>query len=137
VGPLTTALEPGELLVEVRVPDQPRRTGGAFVEMARRAGDFALAGVAALITLDASGRCERARIALCGVGPTPIRARGAETALLGATPAGAALDEAASRAAAATSPPSDLHGSADFRRKLARHFTREAIAMAAERATRS
>jgi carbon-monoxide dehydrogenase medium subunit len=107
------------------------------VEMSRRAGDFALAGVAALITLDASGRCERARIALCGVGPTPIRARGAETALLGATPAGAALDEAASRAAAATSPPSDLHGSADFRRKLARHFTREAVAMAAERATRS
>ena len=52
VGPLTTALEPGELLVEVRVPDQPRRTGGAFVEMARRAGDFALVGVAALITLD-------------------------------------------------------------------------------------
>jgi len=137
VGPLTTGLEPGELLVEVRVPDQPQRTGGAFVEMARRAGDFALAGVAALITLDASGRCERARIALCGVGPTPIRARGAETALLGATPAGAALDEAASRAAAATSPPADLHGSSDFRRKLARHFTREAIAMAAERATRS
>ena len=137
VGPLTTALEPGELLVEVRVPDPPRRTGGSFVEMARRAGDFALVGVAALVTLDASGRCERARIALCGVGPTPMRARAAEEALVGGTPSGAALDEAARRAAAATSPPSDVHGSADFRRKLALHFTREAIATAADRATRS
>src|SRR4030095_7644073 len=106
-------------------------------------------GVAALITLDASGRCERARIALCGVGPTPIRARAAEDALLGGTPGGAALAGGAAprgggrrgggrtRAAAATSPPSDVHGSADFRRKLARHFTREAIAMAAQRASRS
>ncbi len=137
VGPLSTAIAPGELLVEVRVPSLPRRTGGAFVEMARRAGDFALVGVAALITLDGSGRCERARIALCGVGPTPVRARAAEDALVGGVPSGAALDEAAGRAAAATSPPSDVHGSADFRRKLARHFTREAIRMAAERATRS
>jgi CO/xanthine dehydrogenase FAD-binding subunit len=130
VGPLTTALAPGELLVEVRVPDPPRRTGGAFVEMARRAGDFALVGVAALITLDASGRCERARIALCGVGPTPIRARAAEDAVLGGTEAGAAFDEAASRAAA-TSPPADVHGSAA---RSWPAFTREA-SLAAERAT--
>ena len=137
VGPLSTALDAGEMLVEVRVPDAPRGTGGAFTEMARRAGDFALVGVAALVTLGASGRCERARIALCGVGPTPIRARAAEEALLGGAPSGAALDEAARHAAEATSPPSDVHGSAAFRRRLAHHFTREAIAMAAERATRS
>src|SRR5262245_39178188 len=136
-GPLSTALGPGELLVEVRVPDAPRGTGAAFTEMARRAGDFALVAVAALVTLGASGRCERARIALCGVGPTPIRARAAEDALVGSAPSGAALDEAARRAAEATSPPSDVHGSAAFRRKLAQHFTRAAVAMAAERATRS
>ncbi len=99
LGPLSTALQPGEMLTEIRVPGLPARTGGAFVEMARRAGDYALVGVAALVTLDASG-----------------------------------LDEAASRAAAATSPSSDLHASADFRRKLARHFARQAIATAAQRA---
>ncbi len=137
VGPLSTALQTGEMLTEIRLPGLPARTGGAFVEMARRAGDYALVGVAALVTLDGSGRCRRARVALCGVGPTPIRAGAAEDALVGQTPAGAALDEAAARAAAATSPPSDLHGSADFRRKLARHFARLAIATATERAGRT
>ena len=137
VGPLSTALQTGEMLTEIRVPGLPARTGGAFVEMARRAGDFALVGVAALITLDGSGRCRRARVALCGVGPTPIRAGAAEDALVGQAPAGAALDEAAARAAAATSPPSDLHGSAYFRRKLARHFACLAIATATERAGRT
>ncbi|HXJ80132.1 MAG TPA: xanthine dehydrogenase family protein subunit M [Candidatus Methylomirabilis sp.] len=134
VAPLTTSLQTGEMLTEIRLPALPTRTGGAFVEMARRAGDFALVGVAALITLDGSGRCQRARLALCGVGPTPIRASAAEEALVGQAPSGAALDEAAIRAAAATSPPSDIHGSAAFRTKLARHFTRQAIALAAQRA---
>ncbi len=134
VAPLTTSLQTGEILTEIRVPGLPTRTGGAFVEMARRAGDFALVGVAALITLDGAGRCQRARVALCGVGPTPIRASAAEEALVGQAPTGAALDEAANRAAAATSPPSDVHGSAAFRAKLARHFTHQAIALAAQRA---
>src|SRR5262249_14729230 len=110
------------------------RTGGAFVEMARRAGDFALVGVAALITLDGSGRCQRARLALCGVGPTPIRAKAAEEALVGQAPSGAVVDEAASRAALATSPPSDVHGPAAFRTKLTRHFTHQAIQLAVQRA---
>src|SRR5262249_32425645 len=73
-GPLITSLHPGEIVIGVRIPALPPRTGGAFVEMARRAGDYALVGVAALVTLDGSWHCERARIALCGVGPTPIRA---------------------------------------------------------------
>jgi len=134
VGPLSTSIESGELLTDVRVPALPPRTGSAFVEMARRAGDFALVGVAALITLDGSGRCGRARITLCGVGPTPIRARAAEEALVGQALAGAVIEEAATRAAAATHPPSDVHGSADFRKRLAGHFTRQAIERAAERA---
>jgi len=133
IGPLTTALRPGEMLTEIRIPAAPPRTGGAFVEMARRAGDFALVGVAALVTLDEAGQCARARIALCGVGPTPVRARAAEDALVGQAPTTAALDEAADRAAAATSPPSDVHGSAEFRRKLARHFARQALAAAIQR----
>src|SRR5262249_4825052 len=69
IGPLTTALRPGEMLTEIRIPAAPPRTGGAFVEMARRAGDFALVGVAALVTLDGAGRCVRARLALCGGAP--------------------------------------------------------------------
>jgi CO/xanthine dehydrogenase FAD-binding subunit len=134
LGPLSSALEPGELLIDIRVPAPPPRTGSAFVEMARRAGDFALVGVAALITLDGAGRCARARVALCGVGPTPVRARAAEEALVGQAPAGPVLDEAAALAAAATAPAADVHGSAEFRRKLARHFTRQAIERAVERA---
>ena len=133
IGPLTTALRPGEMLTEIRIPAAPPRTGGAFVEMARRAGDFALVGVAALVTLDGAGRCVRARIALCGVGPTAVRARAAEDALTGQEPTAAVLDEAAARAAAATSPPSDVHGSAEFRRKLAQHFARQALAAAIQR----
>jgi carbon-monoxide dehydrogenase medium subunit len=132
-GPLTTALRADEMLTEIRIPAPPPRTGGAFVEMARRAGDFALVGVAALITLDGAGKCERVRIALCGVGPTPVRARAAEDALTGQAPTATALAAAADRAAAATSPPSDVHGSAEFRKKLARHFARQAIAAAVER----
>ena len=133
-GPLSTALRPDELLAEVRTPGLPPRTGGAFVEMSRRAGDYAIVGVAALITLDQAGRCERVRLALCGVGPTPVRAAAAEQALVGERPEGRALDDAAQRAAAATAPPTDIHASASFRRKLAPHFTREAIAVAARRA---
>ena len=133
-GPLSTALGPGEILTGIRIPGLPARTGTAFVEMARRAGDYALVGVAAVVTLDGAGRVARARVALCGVGPTPVRATAAESALVGQAPAGPALDDASARAAAATSPPSDVHGSAEFRRKLARHFARQAIATAAERA---
>jgi CO/xanthine dehydrogenase FAD-binding subunit len=134
IGALTTALQSGELLAEVRLPASPPGSGGAFVEMARRAGDFALVGVAALLTLDSSSRCQRARVALCGVAPTPIRAYAAERVLVGQAPKGAVLEEAATQAAAATNPSADLHGSAEFRRKLARHFTRQALELAARRA---
>jgi CO/xanthine dehydrogenase FAD-binding subunit len=133
-GPLTTTLRADELLVEIRIPALPPRTGGAFVEISRRAGDYALVGVSALVTLDAAGRCTRARIALCGAGPTPIRAAAAEQILTGARVAGKALDDAAGQAAAVTTPPSDVHASAAFRKKLARHVTREALETAAQRA---
>jgi CO/xanthine dehydrogenase FAD-binding subunit len=133
-GILSTALAPDELLTEVRVPGLPPRTGGAFVEIARRAGDFALVGVAALVTLDDAGRVTRARLALCGAGPTPVRARESERVLVGERPEGRVLDEAAERMAAATDPPSDVHASAAFRRKLARHVGRQAIELAVRRA---
>jgi aerobic carbon-monoxide dehydrogenase medium subunit len=133
-GVLQTALQPGELLTEVRIPGLPPRTGGAFVEVARRSGDYALVGVAALITLNDVGRCQRARVALCGVFPTPIRAREAEQMLLGEVVVGEVLAEAARRAVEATDPLSDVHASAAFRRKLAQYTARQAIELAAQRA---
>jgi aerobic carbon-monoxide dehydrogenase medium subunit len=133
-GIFTTALEPDELLTEIRVPGLPPRTGSAFLEIARRAGDFALVGVAALVTLDDGGRVSRARLALCGAGPTPLRAREAERVLVGERPEGRVLDDAAERMAAATDPPGDIHASAAFRKKLARHVGRQAIELAVRRA---
>jgi CO/xanthine dehydrogenase FAD-binding subunit len=133
-GPLTTVLAPDELLTEVRVPGLPPRTGGAFVEIARRAGDFALVGIAALVTLDDAGRVTRARLALCGAGATPIRARQAERVLEGQRPDARVLDDAVEQIAAATDPPSDIHASAAFRMKLACHVGRQAIELAVRRA---
>ena len=133
-GIFTTALAPDELLTEVRVPGPPPKTGSAFVEIARRAGDFALVGVAALVTLDDAGRVTRARLALCGAGPTPVRAREAERVLVGERPEGRVLDDAVERMAAATDPPGDIHASAAFRKKLARHVGRQAIELAVRRA---
>jgi carbon-monoxide dehydrogenase medium subunit len=133
-GVFTTALEPDELLTEIRVPGLPPRTGSAFVEIARRAGDFALVGIAALVTLDDAGRVSRARLALCGAGPTPVRAREAERVLVGERPQGRVIDDAAEEIAAATDPPSDIHASAAFRKKLARHVGRQAIELAVRRA---
>ena len=133
-GYLTTALEPDELLTEIRVPGVPAGTGGAFLEVSRRSGDFAICGAAALVTLNAGGRCDRVRIALCGVGTGPVRARRMEDALLGEVPAGEVLAEAARRVVEDIDPPSDIHGSAAYRRKLAVVMTRRAITLAAQRA---
>lgn len=131
---LTTALRPGELLVEIRARSLPPRIGSAFLEIARRKGDYALAGAAVVVTCDGTGRCQDARIALCAVGATPVRAREAERALVGETPRGEVLDEAVERVAAAIDPPSDIHASARFRRKLAQYCTRQAIEVAVQRA---
>jgi len=82
-GYLTTALEPDELLTEVRLPALLPDAGWAFVEIARRHGDFALAGVAAVLRLDGDGRCTEAQLVFTGVGPGPVRIPQAEQALLG------------------------------------------------------
>jgi CO/xanthine dehydrogenase FAD-binding subunit len=134
VGYLTTALEPDELLVEVRLPVTPARTGSAFQEVSRRHGDFALVGVAATVTLDEAGVCTAAAIALTGVGPAPVLARDAARALVGARPSAKAMEEAGARVSAAIEPDSDLHASSDFRKHLASVLTRRALAQAAERA---
>src|SRR5215475_12186264 len=88
---LSTAIEPDEILTEIRVPVLPPRARGAFLEISRRHGDFALVAAAATVEVDGSGRIMCSRIALGGVGPTPVRARRAEAMLAGQLPTAALL----------------------------------------------
>lgn len=135
-GYLQTTLEPEELLVELRVPGLPAGAGSAFIEFARRDGDYALAGVAAVVVLAADGTIADARLGLCSVGPTALRASAAEQALRGQRPGPEAWAAAAEHVVAAiTEPPSDIHGSADYRRHLAGVLARRALAAAAARAS--
>jgi CO/xanthine dehydrogenase FAD-binding subunit len=134
VGYLTTAVEPDELLVETCMPVVPVRTGTAFLEMSRRHGDFAIAGVAATLTVDEAGICTACSIALTGVGPTPVLAREAGRGLVGGKATAEAFAEAGRRVAAALTPDSDLHASSDYRKHLAGVLTRRALTLAAERA---
>lgn len=137
-GILETALGPDELLVEVAVPRAPARSGHAFIEVARRHGDYALVGVAALVALDPRGRCEVARIALVSVGDGPVLATEAAAALTGEEPTAAAIEAAAEAAARRDiDPPSDIHASAVYRRHLAAVLTRRALARAFERAAQA
>lgn len=132
---LTTALEPTEVLTEVRFPALPPRTGWSFVELARRHGDFALTGVVARLTTDGGGRCAAAQIVLFGVGTTPVRARAAEQALVGETLSTPLFARAGLTASQEIDEPlSDVHASADYRRDLARVLTRRALVEAATRA---
>lgn len=135
-GILETALEPDELLVEVAVPRPPVRCGHAFLEVSRRHGDYALAGVAVLVTLDSNGRCQAARIALVSVGDGPVLATEAAAVLAGGEPTAAAIEAAAAGAAQEIDPPSDVHASSAYRRHLAAVLTRRALTRAFERATR-
>jgi carbon-monoxide dehydrogenase medium subunit len=113
-----TAMEPDELLVSVRFPVWTGRCGFAVREFARRHGDFAVAGVAVAVGLDADDRVERCSIALIGMGSTPVRASGAEAALVGRTTPLAAEEVGAMAVADLDDVPSDQHGPADYRRHV-------------------
>jgi carbon-monoxide dehydrogenase medium subunit/6-hydroxypseudooxynicotine dehydrogenase subunit alpha len=131
---LTTSLELDELLVEVRVPALPERTGAAFTEYARRHGDFALGGAAVTVTTDAAGVCERAAIALLAAASTPLRAQQAEHVLAGRRLDAEAAREAAVEAVRDLKPTGDIHGSSDYRRRLIEAMVRRAVTAAGERA---
>ncbi len=128
---MTTALEAGELLTEVRIPALPPRTGYAFQEVARRHGDYALAGVCALVTLK-DGVCSAVSLAACGVASKPTRLAEAEAALLGAPPEGEALTRAAEAARDYATAADDRQASADYRRDLAAALVRRTVARAAD-----
>jgi CO/xanthine dehydrogenase FAD-binding subunit len=134
VGLFATALEPGELLTEIAIPAVTPRTGFAFEEISRRHGDFALAGVAASVTVDDRGRCSNARIALLSVGDGPVLAARASDALRGEAPSATSIEAAAHTAASDDiDPPGDIHASAAYRRRLVSVLTRRALTTAFER----
>lgn len=136
-GILSTALQPGEMVVALRYPPQPAGTGTGFVEFARRLGDFAMAGAAATLTLR-DGVCEHARLTVVGMGEGPFRARAAENMLaarrLGADDRNEAFAEAAEKVRAAVEPADDVHASASYRRHLAGVMTQRALETALARA---
>jgi carbon-monoxide dehydrogenase medium subunit len=135
-GLFATELRPGELLTTIEVPQPEPGTGYAFIEMARRHGDFALAGVACSMTLDASGRCSNARLVLFGVGDGPVLCTTVTAALIGAVPDEAVIREASAAVESEIDPPSDIHASAAYRKHLSVVLTRRALTRAAERAKR-
>jgi CO/xanthine dehydrogenase FAD-binding subunit len=132
-GFLSTSLEPDELLTEVVFPPWPSGAGWSVQEFARRSGDFAISGVVAVVSIGSGGRVDGARIALFGVAPTAIRAGGAERELIGGSPSEELWSAGAERAVEGLDPPSDVHGSADYRRHLTRTLVRRALAEAASR----
>jgi carbon-monoxide dehydrogenase medium subunit len=132
---LTTSLAPEEILTEVRLPAMPAGAGYAFEELARRHGDFALVGIAAVIARHGD-RCTLARLATSGTGPVPIRLRAAEQILERDGLGEAAIEAAARRASELVEPDADIHASADYRRHLTGVLTGRAITRALTKASR-
>lgn len=130
----TTSIIPQELVVGVEVPEQDPQAGAAFVEFARRHGDFALGGAAVVLKLDRDGVCERAAIALVAAGPKPVRATAAEAQLVGSNVEAEAIQAAAGRAVEGLHPTADVHGGTEYRVKLLRVMVQRALTAAAERA---
>ena len=130
---LTTSLAAEEILVEVRLPAMPAGAGYAFEELARRHGDFALVGIAAVVARDGE-RCTMARLATSGTGPVPIRLREAEQILERDGLGDAAIEAAGRRASELVEPDADIHASADYRRHLTGVLTTRAIRRALAKA---
>ncbi|MGY2080835.1 FAD binding domain-containing protein [Modestobacter sp. SYSU DS0657] len=127
---LTTALDDGELLVEVRIPKLGEEWGVRYEKFNRVAQAWSIVAVAAAVRRE-GGRIAEARIGLTNMGPTPLRARGTEAALVGVDVSLETVTAAAAQAAEGTSPSSDLNAQADYRQHLATVLTRRAVAAAA------
>ena len=131
---LTTSLQPTEMVTEVRFPKIPPEAGWHFMEFSRRHGDFAIVGVAAMVQLDKQGKCTDARIALCGVGGSPFKARTAESMLKGTQLTDKVIQAAAEKVGEEVEPEGDLHGSAEYRKHLAKVLTGRTLKKALEKA---
>jgi carbon-monoxide dehydrogenase medium subunit len=133
IDSFATAIEPTELLTEIRFPKRPSGAGGAYRKLERRAGDFASVGVAARLRLD-GGKIADAGIGLAAVAEMPIAATDAEAVLTGATPDEVTFRAAADAAAAQSRPVTDGHGPAEYKRAMVAEMTMRALRLAHERA---
>ena len=132
---LEVDLKPDEILTEIQVPPIPPNTGVAHEKLMFQKGDLGIVGAAASITINpSSGVCEGARIALSNVASTPFRAKGAEKVLIGKAINDKVLEEAGDAAAKEVSPPSDVHGSEEYRRAMTKVFLKRVVTKALERA---
>jgi len=132
-GPFSTALQPNELLTEIRIPAAQGRTGGAYLKLERKVGDFATVAVAVHLQMD-DGKVRSAGIGLTAVGAQNLKAEQAEAALRGRPLDDAAINEAAELAAAAAEPKADQRGSEAYKRNVVRVFTQRGLRRARERA---
>jgi carbon-monoxide dehydrogenase medium subunit len=134
-GMFTTALEPNEILVEIELPFMSAHTGWSFMEVAPRAGDYALMGVAALVTLDENGKCTHAKLVYLNAGDGPVDAKDAARSLEGETLSDALMESAAAMASEKEiNPFGNVHTSPEFQRHLAKVLTKKALKQAIQRA---
>jgi carbon-monoxide dehydrogenase medium subunit len=129
----TSALNPDEILTEIRIPKPAAHSGGAYAKLERKVGDYAISAVAVQLTLDGD-RCVAARIGLTNVNPVPMRAKNAEAALIGNQLTDAVIEAAGAAAGAECDPSPDLRGSVEYKRDITRVLTKRAIRTAVERA---
>jgi len=135
VGMFTTALAPDEILVEIELPSMPPRTGWSFMEVAPRAGDYALMGVAVLVTLDEKGKCQQAKLVYLNAGDGPVDAKEAAKLLAGETLNNKLIESVAALVSEKeVNPFGNVHTSPEFQRHLAGVLTKKALEQAIQRA---
>ena len=132
----STALAPNEIVTEIQIPVPPALSGGAYFKLERKVGDFATAAVASQLTLDSSGTCQQVGVGLTNVGPTPVKARKAESFLRGKKPDEGNIRQAAQLASDEARPSSDLRGPAEYKKGLVKELAFRALSRAVERAGR-
>ena len=130
---LTTALQPDEILTEIRLPAMAPRTGSAYEKFPNPASRYAIVGAAAVVTLDGNGVCQKASVGLNGITGKPVAAEGVEQALVGKRLNDQAIQDASAKAADGLEPLGDIFASADYRAHLARVYTKRALSRASGR----
>ena len=132
-GPFATSLADDEMLTQIEIPKWNGKTSGAYIKLTRKAGDFAIVGAAVVVGLDEKKRCQRCRIALCGVGPEPFLSERAAQALLGSGFTDNVISEVSELAKEGAQPFSDVHASSEYRREMIPVVVCEALRLAKER----
>jgi len=133
VDTFTTSVAKDEILTEIRIPYLPRRSGSAYIKHSRREGDFAIVSAGVAVVTGPKDTCKDVRISLGSVAATPIRAKAAEKYLKGKKLTDGEIAEASERANQEADPPSDMHGSREYRMDMIKVFTKRALKLALSR----